>query len=84
MTMRYILCFYVILGVAVAGVEDPAHRIIFWAAIGAMILIIHRQIWREHTARLRRYATARRDRAASGEPSPALHHPADESHPAGR
>lgn len=66
MTMRYILCFYVILGVAVAGVDDPAHRIIFWAAIGAMILIVHMLVRREQHRRATREAIEELARQVNG------------------
>lgn len=77
---RYLLCFYVVLGVAVAAVPNSIHRLIFWAAIGAMILIIHNLMWRNLLTRLRDYATARQDRAASGEPSPEPGRPSGGSH----
>ncbi len=66
MTMRYILCFYVVLGVAVTRVPNPDHRTIFWAAIGAMILIIHMLVRREQHRRATREAIEELARKVSG------------------
>jgi hypothetical protein len=39
--MRYLLCFYIVLGLAVTRIPNPDQRTTLFAAIGAMILIIH-------------------------------------------
>lgn len=54
--MRYFLCFYIVLGLAVTRVPNPDHRTIFFAAIGAMILIIHTTLLRHALKRAGEHA----------------------------
>lgn len=56
--MRYVLCFYIILGVAASRVPNPDHRTIFFAAIGAMILFIHTVLLRHATIKAGEYAVS--------------------------